>query len=326
MLGEFSLIREYFQDQVPPDVLGVGDDAACMPMPDGTQLVVCKDLLVEGRHFFSDVNPRSLGHKALAVNLSDLAAMGAKPLGCLLGIGLKSARPDWLDAFSDGMLSLGRRFACPLIGGDTVRVDHEVVISVTALGTLPAQQSGLTRHAAVTGDDIWVSGYLGAAHVALLGIQGDPRVSQTLIDATRCALETPEPRVTLGGALLGIAHAAIDISDGLCQDLGHILERSGCGATLYCADLPRDPRLEGLDESFRYRAALVGGDDYELCFTAPASKRSEILKLSKTIGVELSLIGAINNGSELVVIGVEGSPMVISNGGFDHFRQNDHGR
>jgi len=321
MLGEFSLIREYFQDQVPSDTLGVGDDAARIPVPGATQVVACKDLLIEGRHFFPDVDPGTLGHKALAVNLSDLAAMGARPLGYLLGIGLRTVQPDWLKAFSGGMVGLGRRFECPLVGGDTVRVSGEIVISVTALGTLPAGQTGLLRQAAKPGDDIWVSGYLGAAHIALSGLQGDTRVSRECLAATRSSLETPEPRVALGQALLGIAHAAIDISDGLAQDLGHILEESGCGAILRCADLPLDPRLDGLPQDLQIRAALTGGDDYELCFTAPASKRADLSRLSQTCGLALSRVGVIRKGSGLIVLDMNGRQTELQHVGFDHFRR-----
>lgn len=326
MLGEFSLIREYFQDQVPSDALGVGDDAARIPVPGASQVVVCKDLLIEGRHFFSDVNPVTLGHKALAVNLSDLAAMGASPLGYLLGIGLRTVQPDWLKAFSEGMIGLGHRYGCPLIGGDTVRVSGELVISVTALGTLPAGQGGLLRQAAEPGDDIWVSGYLGAAHIALSGLQGDRRVSRACIDSTRSALEMPEPRVALGLALLGLAHAAIDISDGLAQDLGHILDESGCAARLHCADLPIDPRLDGLPQDLRLRAALTGGDDYELCFTAPASKRADLSRLSQTLDLALSRVGVIEAGAGLSILDTDGRPMQIHHVGFDHFRQDVNGR
>lgn len=319
MLGEFDLIRAYFQDQVGPGVLGVGDDAARMPMPPGEQIVVCKDLLIEGRHFFPDVDPETLGHKALAVNLSDLAAMGSKPLGFLLGIGLPEANPQWLAAFSRGMLALGHSAGCPLIGGDTVRVGSEKVISITALGTLPAGQPGLLRQAAKDGDDVWVSGSLGAAHVALLGLQGDERITPERLGSLRPALEIPQPRLALGQALLGIAHAAIDVSDGLVQDLGHVLQASGCGAVLESSRLPIDVRLNGLADELRLKAALSGGDDYELCFTAPLARREDILTLARSVAVPVTRIGRIHSAPGLTVLDDHGQPISIRQSGFDHF-------
>ena len=322
-LDEFSVIREYFQRRVSSDVLGVGDDAARLPMPPNTELVVCKDLLIEGRHFFSEVNPETLGHKALAVNLSDLAAMGAEPMGFLLGLGLRQAQPQWLSGFSQGLLRLAQQWNCPLLGGDTVRVEGEIVISVTALGTLPAGEPGLLRSNARPGDDIWVSGYLGAAHVALLGLQADRRVSAERLTTVRDALETPQPRLLLGQALLGVARAAIDISDGLLQDLGHILKASGCRARLQYGDLPVDPRLQGLPAEVCIDAVLTGGDVYELCFTADVSKRSDIARISKQLNLPISRVGEMHAGEGLEIIDAMGSPMTIGQSGFDHFRGHD---
>ena len=319
-LDEFSLIRRYFQGRVATDVLGVGDDAARLPMPANTQLVVCKDLLIEGRHFFSDVNPETLGHKALAVNLSDLAAMGAKPVGCLLGLGLRQADPQWLDGFSRGLLALTEQSECPLLGGDTVRVKNEIVISVTALGTLPAGEPGLLRSHARPGDDIWVSGYLGAAHVALLGLQADPRITLEYLARVRDALEMPQPRLSLGQSLLGVARAAIDISDGLLQDLGHILKASGCGASIHYADLPVDPRLKGLPSDLCATAVLTGGDVYELCFTADTARRDDIVRIGEQLDIPLTRIGMMQEGEGLDVMDADGKAMAVGCGGFDHFR------
>lgn len=320
-LDEFSLIRSYFANPVAPQMLGVGDDAARVPMPAGSQLVACKDLLIEGRHFFPDVDPRLLGHKSLAVNLSDLAAMGAKPLACLLGIGLRQADPQWLEAFSGGLLELARLWDCPLVGGDTVRVRTETVISVTALGSLPEGQQGLMRSAAVAGDDIWISGYLGAPHVALLALKGDARIDSDLLARTRSALEQPQPRLTLGQSLLGLAHAAIDISDGLVQDLGHVAQASQCLTQLRYADLPIDPRLSGLPEEIRTEAVLRGGDVYELCFTAPASRRQDIERIGRQLKVPLACAGQVLDGHGVQVLASDGSIMNMNSPGFDHFRE-----
>lgn len=322
-LDEFSVIREYFQGRVSSNVLGVGDDAARLPMPPNTQLVVCKDLLIEGRHFFADVNPATLGHKALAVNLSDLAAMGAKPVGCLLGLGLRQAQPQWLAGFSQGLLGLAERWECPLLGGDTVRVQHEIVISVTALGVLPVGEPGLLRSNARPGDDIWVSGYLGAAHIALLGLQGESGVSQDRLESVRRALETPQPRLLLGQALLGVARAAIDISDGLLQDLGHILKASGCRARLHYADIPLDPGLKGLPPALCATAALTGGDVYELCFTADASRRSDIVRIGERLNIPVTRIGVMQAGDGLEIVDAQGAAMNVGHSGFDHFRDLD---
>ncbi len=231
---------------VSAGVLGVGDDAARLRLPPNTDLVSCKDLLIEGRHFFANVSPDTLGHKALAVNLSDLAAMGAKPLACLLGIGLVTPRADWLAEFADGFYRLADQWQCPLIGGDTIASEFGTVISVTVMGTLPSGELGLRRNRGQIDDDLWVSGDLGGADVALRALQGDVNISPELLAATRARLERPEPRVALGQALLPHAHAAIDISDGLTQDLQHLLKASNCGAEIYWQQLPIHPMIQTL--------------------------------------------------------------------------------
>lgn len=318
-LGEFSVIERYFDWPAPVGALGVGDDAARLEMPPGAALVVCKDLLVEGRHFFSDAPPHSLGHKALAVNLSDLAAMGARPLGCLLGLGLPSVDKAWLAGFSRGFRELSAQSACPLLGGDTVRSEAGVVISVTALGTLPIAHPGLRRSAALTGDDIWVSGYLGAADVALAMLKGELPTDSALLEAVRPALDYPVPRLSLGLALLPLARAAIDVSDGLTQDLGHLLDASHCGAVLDPKTLPVHPALVNFDPPRLQHAILHGGDVYELCFTAEVAHRERLANLASSLSVPLTRIGHVTSDPGLWLKQPDGALVPYQRGGFDHF-------
>ncbi|HEY0883683.1 MAG TPA: thiamine-phosphate kinase, partial [Ramlibacter sp.] len=266
-MGEFELIDRYFKRPVRRHPLGVGDDCALLGLAPGMQLAVSCDMLVEGRHFLSTMDPRKLGHKSLAVNLSDLAACGAEPLGFVLALALPQADDAWLEPFSRGLLALADQHGCELVGGDTTR--GPLNICVTVFGQVPPGQA-LLRSGARDGDDIYVSGTLGDARLALEAFRGTVSLPGEVFDAARMRLETPAPRVALGLALRGIASAAIDVSDGLAGDLGHILEQSKVGARLE-ADLlpglmaapagavPRERRLE---------CVLAGGDDYELLFTA----------------------------------------------------------
>src|SRR5690606_27395016 len=231
LASEFDLIARYFTRPAPAGMLGVGDDCALFPAPAGMHIATSTDLLIQGRHFFPDVDPAALGHKALAVNLSDLAAMGARPIGCVLGLALPQASESWLAGFAQGFHGLADRHGCPLMGGDTTRSPHDLAISVTVFGAV-APERALRRDAARAGDDIWVSGALGAADVAYRLLDGQLPADPQRLAATRRALEWPEPRVALGQALGGLARAAIDISDGLLQDLAHVLEASGVGAHL----------------------------------------------------------------------------------------------
>ncbi|UOD50804.1 thiamine-phosphate kinase [Orrella daihaiensis] len=321
-LGEFSLIDRYFKRLASPasmpGMVGVGDDAAILPISPGHKLVVCKDVLVEGRHFFSDVAPDALGHKSLAVNLSDLAAMGAKPIGCLLGLGVPTINETWLASFAAGLGALADRYRCPLIGGDTVASEQGIFISVTALGTLHEKQPGLLRSAAEVGDDIWVSGPLGVPDIALrilLGTLADP---QNRLPGLRVGLERPEPRVALGQQLLGVANAAIDISDGLTQDLGHVLQASGVGAVIDLEQLPVDQRLAVFDPSVVRDAVLYGGDVYELCFTVPAQYRPRVIAVGESLGLELFRIGKVRRQPGLFAQ-TDGSLTELKPKGFDHF-------
>lgn len=315
---EFDLIAQYFSRPVPARFLGVGDDCALLPVDAGMQMAVSTDLLIEGRHFFSNVDPHALGHKALAVNLSDLAAMGARPLACVLGLALPCVDHPWLQAFSNGFYALADKASCPLVGGDTTRSVAGITLSITVFGQVDPAKA-LRRSAAVDGDDIWVTGCLGAADVALKLLQQTLPVDPALLAATRAALERPEPPLSFAQSLAGVAHAALDISDGLLQDLGHILAASRCGAELMYEALPVCPALRDLPIAVQEAAVLGGGDVYELCFTAAASRRAEVLALAGQAGIAVARIGAITQGSDIHVKRADGSLVAVASGGFEHF-------
>ena len=288
----------------------MGDDCALVRPNAGLELALTTDMLVEGRHFAAGAAPRALGHKALAVNLSDLAAMGASPRWALLALGLPAAEEHWLADFSAGFFALAERLGVELIGGDTTRAEA-LTISIVAIGEVPAGVA-LYRHAARPGDDIWVSGELGGASLAL---------RRPEIDEVARRLHEPEPRVELGERLRGLAHAAIDVSDGLVGDLQHILERSAVGAVV---DFPRIPRPRAFarlaDAELERDCVLSGGDDYELVFTAPRQARAALDSLAVELGLALTRIGEIEAGAaRLVVRDAGGAPMAYR-GSFDHFR------
>lgn len=318
MFSEFDLIARYFSRAAPAGFLGVGDDCALVPVAAGMQLATSTDLLLEGRHFLPDTDPNALGHKALAVNLSDLAAVGAQPLACLLGLSLPAVDHDWLGAFSDGFYALADQAGCPLIGGDTTRSVSGIVISVTVFGQVRTGRA-LLRSAAKNGDDIWVSGTLGAADIALRLLQNKLPSNADLLAATRPALERPVPPWRFAQKLVGVAHAALDISDGLAQDLGHILKASHCGAELDYDALPLDPALDGLPVALKQSAALSGGDVYQLCFTAPVDRRDQILTLAASTGTRVTRVGRITAQAGLTVLAANGTRVVPVLAGFDHF-------
>lgn len=318
MVNEFDLIARYFSRPVPSHLLGVGDDCALLPLDAGQQMAVSTDLLLEGRHFLADVDPYSLGLKALAVNLSDLAAMGAQPLACVLGLALPTVDPRWLGAFANGFYAQADAAQCPLVGGDTTRSISGVVISVTVFGQVDPQKA-LLRSAARLGDDIWVTGSLGAADIALQLLQHALPSNPALLASTRAALERPEPPLQFAQSLAGVARAALDISDGLLQDLGHILAASHCGAELNYEALPVHPALRSLPPAVQEAAVLGGGDVYQLCFTADAGKRETILALAHLAGVEAVRIGCITEGSGAIVKRADGQVVTVPRGGFDHF-------
>ncbi|HEU0230130.1 MAG TPA: thiamine-phosphate kinase [Burkholderiaceae bacterium] len=318
MSSEFDLIARFFSRPAPPGFLGVGDDCALLPLEPGMRLATSTDLLLEGRHFLPGTDPGNLGHKALAVNLSDLAAMGAKPLACVLGLSVPKVDEPWLRAFSEGFHSLADEAGCPLVGGDTTRSPWGVVISVTVYGQVDPARA-LRRDAARVGDDIWISGTLGAADIALRLLQGKLPLDPGRLAALRPALERPQPPLRLAQALAGVAHAALDISDGLAQDLGHILEASHCGAELDLAALPIDPGLDGLDSGLRRQAALDGGDVYQLCFTAPSDKRDIIARLALAASTRVTRVGRIVEHAGLAVQSADGGLAPYHSAGFDHF-------
>lgn len=318
-MSEFELIRQFFtarQSPAPHVALGVGDDCALLQVGAGQQLAISTDMLVEGRHFFADAAPYLLGHKALAVNLSDLAAMGATPRAFTLALALPSVNPDWLREFSAGMLVLADQHGCQLIGGDTTR--GPLTISITVMGEVPAGQA-LRRDAAQVGDDIWVTGSLGDANLALLGYLDQAVLTEDELARAAIRLHRPEPRVAAGMALRSLAHAAIDISDGLVGDLGHILQQSGVGGKVRCDDLPFGEVLANRDAALRYRCALSGGDDYELCFTAAQSSRARIQHAMTQTGGVATVIGQIVATPGLDLIDREGHSVDFALRAFDHF-------
>ncbi|GAA5786549.1 thiamine-monophosphate kinase [Chitiniphilus shinanonensis] len=314
-MNEFELIARYFNRPARRAILGVGDDAALLAPEPGMQLAVSADMLVEGRHFFPDVDPEALGHKALAVNLSDLAAMGADPSWCTLSLALPCVDEAWLAAFARGFHALADEADIELVGGDTTR--GPLTIAVQVAGAVPAGQA-LLRSGGTPGDDVWVSGTLGAAAAAVAVRNGDASLPDEAMRACLGRLDRPTPRLALGRALRGLASAALDISDGLLADLGHIGERSACGAELDWEEIPAHPALASLPEAVRQQAVLAGGDDYELCFTAPALHRGRLQALSQTLGLPLSRIGRLVGGQGVRVFNA-GQRLTPARAGFDHF-------
>jgi thiamine-monophosphate kinase len=316
MPSEFELIARYFERPAHGALLGVGDDAALVRPGPGMELAVSTDMLLEGRHFSVGADPRALGHKALAVNLSDMAAMGATPRWALLAIALPSADERWLAAFTRGLFALADRFAVDLIGGDTTR--GPLTIAITILGEVP-DGLALFRAGARPGDEVWVSGALGGAALALAARSGRTKLAPAQADSAGRRLDAPEPRVELGERLRGIASSAIDISDGFAGDLRHVLERSAVGALVHYARLPKAPEFAGLaDDQLERDCVLSGGDDYELLFTAAQSSRAEIEALGADLGIPLARVGVIQPGDKLVLLDASGAPMACG-GGYDHF-------
>jgi len=321
-MGEFTLIKRHFAraPRDPAVALGVGDDAAVLRPAPGRELVLAVDMLVEGRHFLPGTDPARLGHKVLAVNLSDLAAMGARPRWALLAGALPDHDDAWLAAFAAGLFALADAHGVDLVGGDTTRGPR--VLSLTIAGDVPAG-TALTRAGARVGDDVWISGTLGDAMLALAALEGRTLLPAAALDAVRLRLEAPTPRVALGENLRGVATAAIDVSDGLTGDLGHILDRSGVGAHVELAALPRSPALEaklaGSERALALQWLLAGGDDYELCFTAPAARRDDVAAIGRATSVPLARVGTITAGSALVVTDAHGKPLPALPRAFDHF-------
>ena len=326
-MGEFDVIERFFKTRFAMDrddlVLGIGDDCALLNLTPGHQLAVSSDVLVEGVHFFSDVDPQTLGHKCLAVNLSDLAACGAKPKAFTLSLTLPSIDDAWLRAFSEGLYALSKMHACALIGGDTTR--GPLNIGITVLGEIPKGQA-LVRSGAKKGDDLYVSGTLGDARWALLGLNGQMSVDKARLPTLRTRLESPTPRVDLGLALRGVASAAIDLSDGLLGDLAHVLKASQKGAQLQVLDMLQSPLvsedLRTLPQDQALKLMLQGGDDYELLFSAPKSKAQALKVLAQQLNLPLTVIGQVteNAGIELLhAPSLLDTETLKSLGSYDHF-------
>lgn len=336
-LNEFELIARYFtrpssaQKQFPPMPWlrqGIGDDCAVLSWGP-TALAITTDLLVEGTHFFSDVDPHALGHKALAVNLSDLAAAGAQPRCFFLALALPRVDEAWLAAFSSGLFALADEHQCVLAGGDTTRAPAQgeaagpITVCITALGQIEKGRA-LSRAAALAGDDLWVSGELGGAALALQWRRAGTTDSIKALDseqiqASMRRLERPQPRVLLGQALREKAHAAIDVSDGLLADLGHLCTRSEVGATVHWQALPRAQALTGQPVTQQQICALAGGDDYELLFTAPTAARADIEAAARDARTPVTRIGVITHSREVVVLDDNGERIHLAQRGFDHF-------
>jgi thiamine-monophosphate kinase len=319
-LSEFDLIHHYFtrEPNAPDVVLGIGDDAAILQVPAGEHLLVSTDTLVAGRHFPLNTAPEDIGWKALAVNLSDLAAMGATPRWCLLALTLPDADPAFLQGFAKGFWTLADEAGISLVGGDTTR--GPLTITVTVMGTVPAGQA-LRRDGARPGDDIYVSGTVGDAGLGLQLAIGQtlPGVPAAAQQSAMKALNRPRPRLALGLALRGLASSAIDISDGLAQDLGHILERSGVGATLDADRLPLSESLLACDHQQALHWALSAGDDYELCFTAAPDQAGALADLARQQHARLTRIGHIEAAAGLRITR-QGNALSLDLAGFQHFQ------
>ncbi|HEX4779844.1 MAG TPA: thiamine-phosphate kinase [Usitatibacter sp.] len=315
--SEFELIARHFMRPTPNAVLGVGDDAALVDVSNGMDLAVSTDTMVSGTHFFPDVDPENLGHKALAVNLSDMAAMGAMPYWATLALTVPTVNHDWLAAFAKGFFDLAQEFNVSLVGGDTTR--GPLTLTVTIMGEVP-MGAALRRSGAKAGHDVWVSGNLGDAALAVAHRHGKIVLSEADYREAVMRLYEPTPRVALGQALRGMATAAIDVSDGLLSDLGHICRLSGVGATVDLAAIPVSAIGERHSADGPGLTAIVaGGDDYELCFTAPQNSRDSIEDLTDVLGVRLTRIGQIRRGKGVSLVGTDGKPVKIDGRGYDHF-------
>ena len=342
-MGEFDLIQRFFTWSTPRAVVGVGDDCALLAPSVGMHMAISTDTLISGRHFFPDVDPQALGHKALAVNLSDLAACGARPVAFVLALALPEVKEAWLEGFSKGLFDLAQTHGCELIGGDTTR--GPLTITITVFGEVPntptesashgVATGALLRSGAQVGDDIYVSGSVGDAALALRALQGKITLPESVLAPARARLEWPEPRVALGLALQRVATACADVSDGLRGDLGHILERSQVGAALHWDALVSllvtrknypgaasafDAALGG---DFAAQCVLGGGDDYELVFTAPESKRLAVTQAAELSVTTVTRIGKVVSTHGITLMDVNGKALPHLDAGefasFDHF-------
>ena len=318
MLTEFEIIRRYFSPPTDHTILAGGDDAALVSVTAGMDLAVTTDALVAGRHFFPDADPRGVGHKSMAVNLSDMAAMGARPRWATLSLTIPEADERWLAAFAEGFLSLASRHEVDLIGGDTTR--GPLAICVQVLGEVE-QGKALRRAGARPGHDLWVSGEVGDAALALAQLRGEFELHARDRAHAMQRLDLPQPRVAVGRGLVGLASSCIDVSDGLVADVGHVAECSNVAVVVEWDSVP----LSAVGARYRdhplvQRAALAGGDDYELAFTAAPVRRDEIAAVAGRVGVSLTRIGRVEQGGGVTVIDRTGRPIALAEAGFDHFR------
>ena len=324
-MGEFDLIARYFTRPVQRAALGVGDDCALLAPAPGMQLAISSDMLVEGRHFFADVDPEALGHKALAVNLSDLAACGARPLAFTLALALPRVDEAWLAGFSRGLWALADAHGCELIGGDTTQ--GPLNLCITVLGEVPTGQA-LLRSGARPGDDIYVSGTLGDARLALEALRGRITLPPDVLTPARLRLDRPTPRVGLGQALRGVASSAMDVSDGLLGDLSHLLKASGVGASidthitsnLIASSAYLSSARGQFGPDFIHQCTLAGGDDYELVFTAPATRRDAVAAAAQASGTPVTRIGLVLTEPGMQLVDAQGHRLANHYASFDHFQ------
>ncbi|MGD9509377.1 MAG: thiamine-phosphate kinase [Geminicoccaceae bacterium] len=317
-LGEFELIDRMLKPlaQGFAGALELTDDAALVDVPAGRQLVIAKDAIVADVHFLADDPPELVGGKLLRVNLSDLAAMGADPLAYLTAVARPPSIGDgWLQRFTSGLSTDQQRFGCHLIGGDTTSTTGPLVLSLTIVGTVPSGQA-LLRSGARPGDDVWVSGTLGDAAIGLRVLRGLAVTEDEALELVG-RYRAPSPRLALGRALRGLANAAIDVSDGLVADLAHICTESRAAAVIDVSRLPLSDVARGVPGA--REAALTGGDDYELLFTAPATQRSIVEGLASAVGHAVTRIGAITEGSGVSVVEADGQPVILPRQGWRHF-------
>ena len=317
MISEFDLIRRYFSRPAAQAVLGVGDDCALLQPTAGMQLAVSSDTLVSDVHFFADADPAQLGWKSLAVNLSDLAAMGAQPRWVTLALTIPAIDEPWLAAYADGLYRCADQYGISLVGGDTTR--GKLSLTLTVIGEVPPD-AALRRDGAQDGDTVWVSGTLGDAALALAARQGRLRLDARQAAALDLRLHAPAPRVALGLALRKIAHSAIDVSDGFLADLGHILAASAVGAEIYYRQLPVGEIAGELASHPEFAGCILAGvDDYELCFTAPASAEQDIRAIASRLDIRLTAIGRIHAAPGLKLFDTEGRRMTVTAAGYEHF-------
>ncbi len=317
MTTEFELIGRFFSPPTRHTLLAGGDDAALVATTPSTSLAVSTDMLVSGRHFRADAPPADVGHKSLAVNLSDLAAMGARPRWATLALALPEADEAWVGAFMDGLLALADANGVDLIGGDTTR--GPLTICIQIMGEV-ATGKALLRSGARPGDDLWVSGVVGDAALALAAEQGVIELEPAHRELAQARLHRPQPRVQLGSALIGAATACIDVSDGLVADVAHVAERSAVAIEIEWERVPLSLPAQALrDSPVVRRAALSGGDDYELAFTAPVSCRARIDALFARTGVAVTRVGQVVAGAGVAVLDGERRRMALAEHGFDHF-------